>query len=184
MSQEINESAEIHMTAADGSKQTVTLGDLLGIDMDEVTEKRFSAFPKGNFNWEVEALDIGVIGEGDKAKAGITAKFKCLEVLNVSDPEFTEDQNTLVNKSHQEAFFITNMDSFGYFKAFMKDIGAPYDKNIKTMCEKGVGTRFFAPIQKRKDKDDTDKVYTSLNRGKLKPLGAAPVSGVAAAVAA
>jgi hypothetical protein len=163
----------------------VTLADLAGINLDEVKELRGEAFPKGVYIWEVDSEKpphLTVVGEGDKAKGAAVFRAKCLDVLTVSDPEFTGDNSTLIGKVHQETFFLTNPESLGYLKAFMKDIGAPYSPNVVTLLSGSVGTRFQAPIGKRKDKDDADKVYTNLVRNKLKPLGAAEVSEVASAV--
>ena len=71
----------------------------------------------------------------------------------------------------------------GRVAAFAKDAGAPVTGSLKDIIAGLSGVRFQAPIQKRKDKDDTDKVYTSLNRMKIKPLAAAEPSAVAAKVA-
>lgn len=164
----------------------VTLADLAGLDMDTIAEKRGESFPKGDFVWEVDSEEfpkLVVIGEGEKARGAVQFIVKCLDVIRVNDPEFTGDQNTLIGKKHREAFFITTLESTGYIKAFFKDIGAPYDKNFVKLLSGSAGTRFSAPIGKRKDPNDTDKVYTQLNRGKAKPLAGAAVSEVAKAVA-
>lgn len=164
----------------------VTLADLIGISLDDVAEKRGEAFPKCVAVWEVDGEHppaLVVIGEGDKAKGAAKLSFKCLEIITMDDKEFTGDQNTLIGKNHNETFFLTNTDSLGYLKAFMKDIGAPYNSNVKTLLLGSVGTRFQAPIGKRKDKDDSDKIYTNIVRNKMKPLAAAATSSVASAVA-
>lgn len=161
----------------DGEK--VTLADLTGVNLDEVKELRGASFPKGNFIWEVDsenAPKLAIIGEGDKAKGAVVFAAKCIEVVNVNDPEFTGDQNELIGKVHRETFFLTTVDGLGYLKAFFKDIGAPYSPNMKDLLAGAVGTRFSAPIGKRKDKDDADKIYTNLVRNKLKPLEGAAKS--------
>lgn len=166
--------------------EAVTLADLTGVSLDDVKELRGESFPKGNFIWEVDGEKpphLAVIGEGDKAKGAAVFRAKCLEVITVDDKDFTGDVNGLVGKVHQETFFLTTVESLGYLKAFMKDIGAPYNPNVKALLEGSVGTRFQAPIGKRKDRNDEDKIYTNLIRNKLKPLGGAVASDVAAKVA-
>jgi hypothetical protein len=175
MSDEISDDTGI---VVDGEK--VTLGDLMGVNLDEVKELRGSSFPKGNFSWEVDggenAPKVLVVGEGDKAKGAVAIALKCIEVINVNDPEFDGDQNALIGKIHRETFFLTTVEGLGYMKAFFKDIGAPYASNVKDLLANSVGTRFNAPIGKRKDKDDADKIYTNVVRNKIKPLGEAAKS--------
>lgn len=172
-------------------EETVSLGDLAGVSLDDVKELRGFSFPKGVFVWEVstdpENLPrLAAVGEGDKAKAAILVPLKCLDVVTVSDDEFTGDQNELIGKVHRETMFLTGdlAQALGYSKAFFKDIGAPYSSALKDLIAGSSGVRFQAPITKRKDKDDTDKVYTSINRQKIKPMGVAEASAIAGQVAA
>ena len=165
--------------------QEVTLADLTGVSLDDVKELRGESFPKGVFIWEVDGEKpphLAVIGEGDKAKGAAIFRAKCLEVITMDDKEFTGDVNSLVGKVHQETFFLTTVESLGYLKAFMKDIGAPYNPNVKDLLAGSAGTRFQAPIGKRKDKDDADKIYTNLVRNKMKPLAGGATSEVAGKV--
>lgn len=166
--------------------QKITLADLTGINLDDVKELRGVSFPKGTYVFEVDdekPPSASVIGEGDNAKAAVTFRAKCLEVIHIDDKEFEGDPNDLVGKCHQEAFFLTTLEGLGYLKAFFKDIGAPYNPNLNAMMAGSVGTRFQAPIGKRKDKNDADKIYTNIVRNKIKPLAGAAVSEVAKAVA-
>lgn len=166
--------------------ESVSLADLAGLDMDTVVEKRGESFPKGDFTWEIDTEDapkLVVIGEGEKARGAVQFVAKCLDVVRITDPEFSGDQNALIGKKHREAFFITTLESVGYIKAFFKDIGAPYNKDFNILLSGSAGTRFNAPIGKRKDPNDTDKVYTQIVRNKVKPLAGATESSVAKAVA-
>jgi hypothetical protein len=167
--------------------EAVTLADLAGISMDDVQERRGEAFPKGVFVFEVEGGEdvprLRAIGEGEKAKGGVIFALKCLDVIGVADPEFNSDPSTLIGKVHRETFFLSSGESLGYLKAFIKDIGAPYNPKLVEMLSTCAGVRFQAPIGKRKDKDDADKVYTNIVRQKIKPLAGAAVSEVAKAVA-
>lgn len=163
---------------------TVSLADLAGISLDSIAEKRGGeSFPKGVFAWEVDtesAPHLVVFGEGDKAKGGATFKLKCIDVLAVTDEDFTADKNSLIGKYHTENFFLSGKieDALGYIKGFVKDMGAPYNSDLKTLLAGSAGTRFQAPIMKRKNKDDTDVVYTNINRLKMKPMAAAATSSL------
>lgn len=164
----------------------VTLADLTGVSLDDVKEMRGEAFAKGVFVWQVDGETppkLDVIGEGAKAKGAAIITFECLEVITVDTKDYDGDVNALVGKKHRETFFLSTVESLGYLKAFMKDIGAPYNPNVKLLLEGSVGTRFQAPIGKRKDKDDADKIYTNIVRNKIKPLIGAAVSEIAAKVA-
>lgn len=175
------EDKKISLIDEKGNVETITLADLAGIDMDDVTEKRGESLPKGVFVFEVDQNTpphLAVIGEGDKAKGAAVVKTKVIDVVAVSDPDFKASPDTLIGKFHQETFFLTSLDGLGYLKAFLKDIGAPYNKDLKTMLFNSAGTRFQAPIAKKKDKDDADKVYTNFDRSKLKPVSAPPADKV------
>lgn len=166
----------------------MTLAEIAGISLDGVKELRGEAFPKGVFQWEVDSENppsLGVIGEGDKAKGGVIVQLKCIDVVTVNDPEFAasgQSNDSLIGKIHRETFFLSTAESLGYLKAFFADIGAPYDPDMLVMLPNSAGTRFQAPIGKRKSKDDADVVYTNIVRGKIKPMERAAGSAVAAAV--
>lgn len=167
--------------------EAVTLADLMGVSLDDVAEKRGESFPKGNFDWEVDTETpphVKIVGEDDKAKAAAVFKLKCINVIGVTDNEFTGDPTSLIGKYHTETMFLQTADSLGYLKAFVKDIGAPYNSNLKLLLSGAAGTRFSAPIMKRKNPNDSDIIYTNINRMKLKKLDAAAESSVAAAAAA
>lgn len=168
--------------------ENITLAELSGLNMDDVQERRGEAFPKGVFVWEIDGENpphLQAIGEGDKARAGVKFECKCIDVVTVTDSEFTGANDSLIGKKHTETFFISTMDSLGYVKAFVKDIGAPYNPVFKLLLLGTVGARFQAPIGKTKNKNDSDAPpYTNIVRGaKLKPLAAAAASSVAGAVA-
>jgi hypothetical protein len=167
-----------------------TLAELAGIDMEGIAEKRGESLPKGFYVFETLAGDdtphLGIKGEGEKAKAAAIFKFKVLDVLTVNDPEYIGNKDDLIGKTHSESLFITDADGLGYAKAFIADIGGKgFTGDLKSRLAQCAGLRFEAPIGKRKDKNDTDIVYTNIVRGnKVKPLAAAPASAVANQVAA
>lgn len=169
---------------------SMSLADIAGISLDGVKELRGEAFPKGVFQWEVDSENppkLGVIGEGDKARGGVPVTLKCINVITVNDPDFAasgQSEDSLIGKLHRETFFLSTAESLGYLKAFFADIGAPYDPDMLKLLAGSPGTRFQAPIGKRKSKDDADVIYTNIVRQKIKPMERAAQSDVAAAVAA
>lgn len=185
MSDENEDLKKVHV-----GDEVVTLGDLAGLNMDEVSEQRGFKFPKGDYVWEVstdpENLPrLAAIGEGDKAKPGIIVPCKCMDVIRVNDSEFTGNEADIIGKVHRETMFLTGeiATALGYFKAFAKDIGAPYSPNLKELIAGMSGTRFSAPISHRKNPNDTDQVFVQINRMKVKPLQGDAGSSIAAAVA-
>ena len=161
----------------------VSLGELAGLNMDDVAELRGFSFPKGDFIWEISADPenlprLEAIGEGDKAKPAIIVPLKCIDVVRVNDAEFTGNEAELISKIHRETMFLTGdiTVSLGYAKAFFKDIGAPYASSLKELIAGSAGTRFMAPIIKRKNPNDHDQVFTQINRMKVKPVAAGATS--------
>ncbi len=168
--------------------ENISLAELAGLSMDDVAEKRGESLPKGHYVFEVQGGDdtpkLAKIGEGDKAKAGVRFVCKVIDVIDVNDPEFKEAPDSLIGKVHFETMFLSSVDSLGYLKAFVKDIGAPYSSKLSDLLAGCALVRFQAPIGKRKNPNDTDQVFTNIVRGKhLKPIAAAESSEVAKAVA-
>lgn len=173
-------------------EDTVTLADLAGITLDDIAEKRGESLAKGFYDFEVDAEEpphlMIINADSDKAKIAVKFKFKVLDVVSVSDPDFSGQPTDLIGKNHFETFFLAGGDikadeALGYLKAFMKDIGAANTgKPLKDLLTDCAGIRFSAPIGKRKNPNDTDQVFTNIQRGKIKPI-ISTVSDVAKAVA-
>lgn len=169
--------------------QMMTLADLAGVSLDDVTEKRAGeALPKGFYVFETEGGEntphLAVQGKDDKAVGAARFMFKVLEVISVTDAEFTGDKDKLIGKFHFENKRIADADGLGYCKAFIKDIGVDNSGPLKGALARCAGARFEAGIMKKKDPNDTDKVYTNINTlpGKIKPVASATPSNVAQAV--
>jgi len=166
----------------------VTLADIAGLSMDDVQEKRIEALPRMHGLFEVMSdpvPSLQKIGEGDTAKAGAVFSFKVLDVSAVSDDDYKGTKDELIGKTHRETFFISDLDSLGYLKAFVVDIGGKGVGNVSDMLRNCAGLRFNAFIGKRKDKNDADKIYTNFVRGKGKITAAGGGAGeIAKAVAA
>lgn len=167
-----------------------TLADLAGLSLDDVKEKRGDALPKGCYDFEISsdpAPHLAVFGEGDKAKGGAQFQFKILDVVALSDDEYKGTKDELIGKEHRERFLLQDADALGYLKAMLVDLGANSSgKPLKDLLTDCAGLRVRAFIGKRKDKNDSDIVYTNIVRGKGKitSLGKAETSSVAGAVAA
>lgn len=166
--------------------ETISLADLAGLNLDDVAAKRGESLPKMTAIFEVmggeDMPDLKVVGEGDKAKPAGVFKFKVIDVLSVSDPEFTGDPNSLIGKVHQETKFLTSTENLGYCKGLIVDLGGSGSGPLKIQLNELAGLRFTAPIGKRKDKNDSDIVYTNIVQGKIKKMAAATASEVAGQV--
>ena len=164
-------SKELDENAVTMGGEAVTLAQLAGIDLDGIQEKRFSDFPAGNFFWEVVADPEPPKLVAINGKAAVPFNLKCLQVFAVKDvpgepPIKPEDW---VGKVHRETMFLSDLESIGYLKAFLIDIGGTGKGALDSLLLGTVGLRFAAPIAKRRDKDDHDKIYTNINRMKLIP---------------
>lgn len=160
-----------------GNEEFVSLGALAGINMDDIKELRGFSFPKGDFIWEISTDSenlprLAAVGEGEKAKPAIVIPCKCIDTIRVNDEEYTGEDQDLIGKVHRETIFLTGKieEALGYFKGFVKDVGAPTAGDLQTLIAGLSGVRFQAPIQKRKNPNDHDIVYTQINRMKAKPI--------------
>lgn len=145
--------------------ENVNLADIAGVDMADVKEFRFENTAKGIYQFKV--LDSGLKKLGEKA----AAVFQ-LEITNcfaVTDD--TKQPEDMIGVKHQEAIFITDAEKdLGRIKAFMVDSGLTGSGTLTELMDQFVGTEFVAPVVQRKDKNDTDKVYSNLDYNKIKTL--------------
>jgi len=151
--------------------ETVSLAQLAGIDLDGIQERRMLVFPVGSYVWEViaepEPPKLANIG----GKGAVRFNLKCLNVIHVKNPEEAPNGNPadLVGKNYGETFFLTSLESLGWLKAFMVDIGGQGKGALNSLLLGTVGLRFTAPIAMEKNKNDKDIVYFKINRSKIVP---------------
>lgn len=145
------------MTGMGDVNMTVSIAELAGLDMGDVEAKRFGAVtPIGAYRFQIEAGGLEQLGDH------IVAKFVCkiTVVHGVADPEL--EATALVGNEHQELFFVKDLDSLGYLKQFMLDIGMTASGPLQQLLGAAAGISFDANVQHRKDKNDTSRIYTKL----------------------
>lgn len=166
--------------------EQISLADLAGLNLDDVAAKRGESLPKSVLSFEVmggeDMPDLKVLGDGEKAKPGAVFKFKVIDVVGVTDPEFTGNPTDLIGKVHTETKFLTTTENLGYCKGLIIDLGGSGKGTLKEQLNNLAGLRFTAPIGKRKDPNDTDKIYTNIVQGKIKKIAVASVSEIAGKV--
>lgn len=144
----------------------VSIADIAGIDMSavEAFEGGFEPTPKGVYLWECKDAKIDTIND----KAVIQFELECEECYAILDDEKTPE--SMVGWKHQETIFIGDLaKSVGQAKAIMQNAGFTGSGTLETMLDAFCGTQFIAPIRQRKDKNDTDRVYSNLVVAKIKP---------------
>lgn len=152
--------------------ETISLAQLAGIDLDGVAERRMLLFPKGNYFWEVVAEPEPPKLQKIGSMGAVRFTLKCLRVDNVAKPEDSPVPIAeLIGKTHNETFFLATLDSLGYMKAFMVDIGGRGKGALTETLLGTVGLRFTAPITLEKNKNDKDIVYHRIDRTRIVPEG-------------
>lgn len=154
--------------------ESVSLADLAGIDMDNVAEVRTTLFPAGAFKFKVDTSKLDVFGSGQDKKAAIVFKFKCTDVLALTDTAL--HANDVIDKFHQEPIMLTEpMEGLGRAKAFMADCGFKGSGKLQDLLAGFIGTEFKTLITHRPDKNDKSRIYSNigLNIGNWKVVPAA-----------
>lgn len=156
-------------------KESISLADLAGLDLDKFEEKHQFSYPRGLFTWEVAMEEDNyprLIANNGKAAA--VFNLTCIEVhsVNPQDRDLVPggDNDKLIGKRHREAIFIRKLEDVGWVKAMIKAMGGGTTGTIKDQLRSTGGLRFIAPIIKRTDRQDSDKKYTNIDREKIKKL--------------
>lgn len=162
----------------------ISLSDLAQLAMDDVPELRSSTLPAGIYEFVVDDCEFTVVERtvnGSLTKIPqVNIILKVLRPLQLAAPETVEDPATLIGRKYTERFGISPdnaIESLGYLKAFLVDIGATGKGKLPEVCESSKGKVFTAPIKHTRDKHDADKVYSNLNRQRIAPV--APAAQVA-----
>ena len=141
--------------------ETISLADLAGVDMDAVSEVRQTLFPAGAFKFRAEPAKLDVYGSGADRTPVIAFKFKCIDVLSLTDAALSAD--TVIGKFHQEPILLTEpMEGLGRTKAFMADTGFKGSGQLEELLSGFSGTEFYARITHRPDKKDTSRIYANI----------------------
>ena len=105
----------------DGPK--FSLAELAEIDVTQVDEIRFEILPKMTAIWKVVDCKLEAIGKDEKPAIQVTCQPTA--VIAVVDEAY-KDQETwpkLLEKKHNENFFVKEAEDVGRFKAFAIDLG-------------------------------------------------------------
>lgn len=165
-----------------------SLSDLANLDLGDVDEVRGSSFPRGVFNWEMQAdpvpsLEVTEVPNNDEGALPNTTKkipivkftFKCIDVLALPPTQLdgspSPKPEEIIGRTFTETYFIRDlMKDLGRVKAFLIDVGVSGQGSLKDLMLASVGMRFTAAITQKFKKDDHDVIYTNLNRAKVKAL--------------
>src|SRR6185503_7609240 len=103
--------AEHDIVEVDG--KPVSLAQLAGLDLSDIEELRQFTCPKGIFVFEISRDDTGKPPglRAGKGKAYAMIPCKIIEVVAVTDPEWTQPPVELVGKIHHELQFLTTEKS-------------------------------------------------------------------------
>lgn len=145
----------------------LSLTDIADIDMSEVEEKRFELRPAGVYHFKCIDATLDTINGKAVAKFE-TEIVNCHAIVGDGAPE------AQIGKKYTEMFFLTSGDSLGYLKGFLSDTGFTGTGSLRELLDAFHGHEFIGAIKHTRDKNDTDKVYTSLQKCK-------PVAGESAA---
>jgi len=151
----------------DGEEVEVTLADIANIDMNEVEafEGGFEPTPKGVFTFDVKDAGLDTIN----GKAVIFFETEIAEVHALVDEDV--DPEKLIGWKHKETIFVGDLaKSVGQAKAIMQNAGYVAQGNLETLLDGFCGMQFIAPIGWRKDKNDTDRVYSNIKVAKIVPV--------------
>ena len=151
----------------DGEEIEVSLADIANIDMNEVEafEGGFEPTPKGVYQFLVKDAGLDTIND----KAVIFFELEVEQVLALADDD--KDPESLVGWKHKETIFVGDLaKSVGQAKAIMQNAGYVAQGNLETLLDGFCGMSFIAPIGWRKDKNDTDRVYSNIKVGKITPV--------------
>ena len=153
------------------TEMEVGLADIAGIDMNavEAFEGGFEATPKGVYVWEVKDAGIKPQDSQKGKKATIYFELECQQCLALVDDD--RDEESMIGWKHIETIWIGDLaKSVGQAKAICQNAGFEHKGSLEEMLDAFCGHQFVSPIKQRKDKNDTDIVYSNLVIKKITPV--------------
>jgi len=156
-------------TEASNDLQQVNMLDLANIDLTNVEEFRFSNRQAGLYDWEIKKAEIVQVEAKGIARAAVVFELEVLNCLTLVDKN--ADPAEQIGEQHRETFFIIDpKKSIGQVVAFIHDIGHLGQGPLTAVLNDVQGLRFRAAIRQTKDKNDTSKVYSNLDRNTVQIL--------------
>ena len=154
----------------DDGELEVSLEDIAGIDMNavEAFEGGFEPTPKGVFLFDAKDAGLDTITVENVDKAVIYFELEVAECYALVDDSI--EPESLIGWKHRETIFISDLSkSVGQAKAIMQNAGFTGSGTLVEMLDAFCGSQFISPIKHRKDKNDTDKIYSNLLVSKITP---------------
>lgn len=147
----------------------ISLSDLAGLNTEGMESKRIGdILPRflGDFECTEAALKE-VKDENGKLKFFKAAfEWKVLGVHALIDKDVKEEE--LIGKKHNEDKIIKSEDGIKFCLGYLEDIGVRERGTLGGLIEMAKGRKIKAVISHRKDKNDSDKVYSGF--AKIKPI--------------
>lgn len=150
-----------------------SLADLADIDLEGIEEVRFEDFPKGVYDWEVNAADLASDAKDGEPRYKIEFELKVLEMLSSIEPGV--DLEKWAGKTHTERFFVypkrpeeDAAKAIGRVKAFLIDMGLDLVKGEDGKVKLGDSVRnakghnFRARLERQADRNDPSRSYARL----------------------
>lgn len=148
--------------------EDISLMDLAGLDTTGMESRRIGdILPKILADFTCTEADLGEV-QGEKKMFTARFKFQVDAVHKITDKDYTGTPEDLIGKFHEETRFITNSDGVAFVLGFLEDIGVKERGKLGELVEKAKGKSITAIIAHRKDKNDSDKVYSGLAKIKAK----------------
>lgn len=143
----------------------MSLADIAGMDVTDVTELRASSLPAGLYTFEGISGTLEEREKDGEKRYGAQMKFKVLEATAILDRDV--NPSDLVGKTHTEFRQIDPADAatgIGYLKGFVADIGLDSSGALggvedapPGMLDRIEGHRFEAKIRRSKGKDGVER---------------------------
>jgi len=165
------------------------LSAILGMDVSEVSEVApgFQPFPKGIYRWKVadsvanmeDAFGTITTKKGDEMLT-LRLAFECVGVHQLANADAGKPEDW-IEKEHRENVMFPNdatnengqdimMRVLGNLRYQIGKTGIDNSGTVQDILMRWAGTVFDAPTSQRKDKNDPDRVYTSIMWDKAIPV--------------
>lgn len=149
----------------------VTLLDIAELDTSDIAAKhRGEVLPKMFGIFECKSAELVEAKNAETKVIGVRAQYE-FEVLGVEkmlDKNFEGREAEYIGKKHFESSLMTNTEGVQYAIGFLEDCGINEKCKLGDRIKMMEGRRISAIISHRKDKNDSEKVYSGLS--KIKPV--------------
>ena len=142
------------------------LMDVAGMSFDDTEIPKFEVLPEGKMIFTADSAEMLMI----ETKNGATPVFKVrckVQDAVLNNPNLTPAD--VQGKIHEETFFISTREVFGWVKQFLENIGYAAPKAGMNWAEiaqsiEGMGLKFSAVIKHTVKKEDPTVIYSNIDR--------------------